>query len=230
MAFWVGIFVSAIFLWSAVKIGFYETWAMFFNMVIAIYLAIFLKPIITSTIPSSAETPYGTMFTVLATAAVVFLVLHGASYVFFTGHFTVSLPKVLDIFASGLLGFLAGFLLWSFATLLVFVSPISQEVLVQEIGFNGRLRQTTFPYICRWCNLVNAVVAVPANRQTTEQAIEQLLPAPAVPRKAQTSKTVSPEPDKPPQTAAVKESKTTSALENQPSSGEKSQSESAPAP
>jgi hypothetical protein len=165
------------------------------------------------------------MLTVLAAAAIIFLLLHGTSYVFFTGHFTISLPKILDVIASGFLGALAGFLLWSFATLLISISPIVKNSLVQEIGFNARLEQTTIPYLCWWCNIVNAVVAVPANKQTTQQAIEQLRPqTPA--RKTQSAKTASLEPNKPPQSDAVKQNSSLS----QPASAENPQPNPPPAP
>ena len=54
-----GILAGGICVWYAVKIGFYDTWAMLFNIVIAIYVALFLaQPIMnflpeeTSSIPS----------------------------------------------------------------------------------------------------------------------------------------------------------------------------------
>jgi uncharacterized membrane protein required for colicin V production len=235
MAFWIGIILSAAFLWSAVKLGFYETWAMFFNMIISTYLAVFLKPTIANTVPSSVETPYGNMLTVLASAAVIFLLLQAVSYTFFTGHFTVTLPKILDVIASGFLGFLAGFFVWSFVTLLISISPIAKDPLVQEIGFNTQLEQTTIPYLCRWCNVVNAIVAVPANKQTTQQAIELLRPQAPVRKAQKPSKTASREPDKPSQqTAPVKESPAGAAQETQPPSqtppAESSQPKPAPTP
>jgi hypothetical protein len=192
--------VSAAFLWSAVKIGFYETWAMFFNMIISIYLAIFLKPTIERTLPSTVETPYGNMLTVLAAGAIIFLILQGISYTFFTSHFVISLPKILDVLVSGLLGSLAGFLLWSFVALLIFISPISQNILVQEIGFNTRLEQTTVSYLCWWCNLVNAVVVTPANKQTAEEAVEKLHPQTTAKK---TVGILQSEPNRPAQTATA---------------------------
>jgi hypothetical protein len=44
MVFWAGILVGGLFIWFAVKIGFYEMWATLFNIVISIYIAIFLSP------------------------------------------------------------------------------------------------------------------------------------------------------------------------------------------
>ena len=231
MAFWIGIILSAAFLWSAVKLGFYETWAMFFNIIISTYLAVFLKPTIANTVPSSVETPYGNMLTVLVSAAVIFLLLQTISYTFFTGHFTVTLPKILDVIASGFLGFLAGFFVWSFATLVISISPIAKDSLVQEIGFNTQLEQTTIPYLCRWCNVVNAIVAVPANKLTTQQAIELLLPQTPVRKMQKPSKTTSREPDKPlQQTAPVKEPPAGAAQETQTPTAESSQPKPAPTP
>lgn len=175
MVFWVGILIGALFAWFAIKIGFYEIWTLLFNIIISIYLAIFLGPIIMNIVPASGDAAYSTGLTILATAIGAFLILHGISYVFLTSQFSFSFPKILDTLGSGLLGFLAGLLVWSFAGLLICATPISQNAIVKEIGFSRELQQANISYICWWCNLVNAVVSSRDNKLTTEQAISGLL-------------------------------------------------------
>ena len=175
MVFWVGILVGGVFVWFAIKMGFYETWAFAFNIVISIYLAVFLGPIIASTVPVVRDTAYNNALTMTVTAVGVFLILHGISYTFLTGQFTVSFPKVFDTLGTGFLGFLAGFLVWSFVSLLICITPISQNSFVKEIGFSSQFEQTSVSYISRFCNLVNAVVSSQDNEQTTEEAISGLL-------------------------------------------------------
>ena len=75
MVFWLGILVAIAFAWFCLQIGFYETWAVLFNIVISVYLGIFLRPLITELLPAAADTPYGNGLTMLATAAAVFLLL-----------------------------------------------------------------------------------------------------------------------------------------------------------
>ncbi len=46
MTFWIGILIGVLFAYFAVKIGFYETLIMMFNVVISVFLGIFLGPTI----------------------------------------------------------------------------------------------------------------------------------------------------------------------------------------
>ena len=175
MALWVGILVGVAFVWWAVKKGFYETWTLVFNIVISIYLAISLRPTITNIAPAAGDTAYSNALTVLAIAAGSFLILHGISYTFLTGHFKVPFPKIFDVLGAGFLGFWAGFLIWSFVSLLISITPISENAFVKETGLAGQFEQTNKPVICWWGNLVNSVVAHQNNKLTCEQAINELL-------------------------------------------------------
>ncbi len=174
MVFWIGILVAGTFAWFAIKLGFYETWALVFNIIISIYLAVYLQPIITN-IPVVGDTPYSNALTMVAIALASFLILHGVSYTFLTGQINVSFPKVFDTLGTGFLGFLAGFLVWSFLSLLIYITPVSQNTFVKEIGFKDEFQQTTVSYICRFCNLVNAVVSSQESGYTTEQTISELI-------------------------------------------------------
>lgn len=154
--------------------GFFETWTMLFNIVISVYLALFLTPLLLDILPAAGGTSYGTALTLAATAAGSFCILWGISYVFLTGQFRISFPKAFEILFSGLLGFLAGFLASSFIFLTITVAPISQNRLVSAIGFNSTSQQPNISYICWWCDLVNSVVSLPDNKITSHQAVDQL--------------------------------------------------------
>jgi len=174
MVFWVGILVGAVFGWSSAKKGFYETWAFVFNIIISIYLAVFLGPIIAS-IPGVGDMEYGLTLTLAATAIAAFLVLHGISYTFVTGQFSVAFPKVLNTVGAALLGFLAGFLLWSFVALLIYITPaISENTLVKKMDFSSQFEQTSAPYLAWWCNFVNKL-SRQDSELTGEKAISGLL-------------------------------------------------------
>ena len=174
MMFWIGILVSAIFARSAIKLGFYQTWALLFNIIISIYLGLYLQPVIAN-IPAVGGTPYSNVLATAAVAIAAFLILHGISYTFFTGQFNVSFPKVFDTLGTGLLGFLAGFLIWSFLSLLIYITPVSQNSLIKEIGFTNAFQQTSASYVSRFCNLVNAVVSSKDNKLSAEQTIDKML-------------------------------------------------------
>jgi hypothetical protein len=174
MMFWMGILVGGIFAWLAVKWGLYQTWAAVFNIIISIYLSLYLRPIIVNT-PVVGNTPYSNILAVVAVALASFLILHGISYTFLIGQFSVTFPKSLDALGSSFLGFAAGFLIWSFLSLLVYVTPVSQNSLVKQIGFTDQFQQTSISYISRFCNYVNAVVSFKDNKYSAEQTIDKLL-------------------------------------------------------
>lgn len=173
MIFWIGILAGAIFAWFAVKKGLYETWLILFNLVISVYLAVFLTPVITDIVPAAGNPPHGNALTMLATAVVSFLILYGISYTFLTGQFSVSFPKIFDTVGAGFLGFLAGFLIWSFVSLLICVTPFSQNAFAKGIGFDNP--QASISYISWWDNLVNTIVSSRDTEVTSKQVINELL-------------------------------------------------------
>jgi hypothetical protein len=182
MVFWLGILVGAFFAWFVLRIGFYEMWAILFNIVISVYLAIYLQPIVVK-IPGLGDTSYTNALAMMGTAIAVFLILHGISYTFLTGQLVPTFPKVFNTFGTSLLGFLAGFLVWSFVALVVYVTPISQNALIKSIGF-GKSEQTSISYISRWCGLVN-VLSRQDEQYSAKKTISKLLTSVEEARKAE---------------------------------------------
>jgi hypothetical protein len=174
MVFWLGILVGGIFVWFAIKIGFYEIWAMFFNIVISVYVAIFLTPIILDITPGADEIPCCYAFALSVLGGGTFLILYGITYVFLTGQFKVAFPKLFEILFTGILGFMAGFLVLSFAAFVITITPISQNRFVKQIGFTKESQQTNISYMCTWCDLVNSVVSSDT-KITSKEAVEYLL-------------------------------------------------------
>ena len=194
MLFWIGILAGGLFVCLTVKMGFYETWALVFNIVISVYLAIFLRPVIVS-IPVVADTPASNTLTMLAVAIASFVILQGITYTFLTGQFSVSFPRVFDILGAGFLGFLAGVLVWSFVALLICVTPACRQHEMEKIGFNSeKFQQTNARYLYGWCNLVNKL-SFQSDEVNTEQIVKELLEGKT---KLETIKQT-----KPPQTDAV---------------------------
>jgi len=174
MLFWLAILVGGLFAWLAVKAGFYNTWTMLFNIVVAIYMAVFLTPIVAEFVPAVGGTSCCNALTLIAIAIGTFFILYGISYTFITGQFNVSFPRVFDILFAGLMGFLAGFLVSSFVAFVICITPISQNKIANEIGLNRQSQQATISYICWWCDLVNGVVASKDSNYTAQKAIDWL--------------------------------------------------------
>ena len=160
MIFWIGIAVGGVFVLWAVKKGFYETWVTLFNTVIAIYLAIFLRPTVAMLVPAAADTPYSNALIMLVIWVASFAILSGLSFIFFTSQFDVPFPKVLDYIGSGIIGFCNGLLLWSFVCLLLSVTPIAQQQIMNDIGFGVNFQQSNTANIKFWVNKVNNLVSV----------------------------------------------------------------------
>jgi len=175
MVFWAGILAAALVAWFAVRIGFYETWIMLFNLVISAYLSIFLTPVITAVVPAAGSTAYGNALTLIAIALGAFLILHGLSFSFLTGQFRVSFPQVFDRVGSGLLGFLAGLLIWGFAALVICATPISQNSFLRGLGLPSTVEDTNVAYVAWWCNAVNTMVGTNDSERAAQEAIRQLL-------------------------------------------------------
>lgn len=178
MVFWLSILASGLFVWLAVRMGFFETWTMLFNIVISVYVAIFLTPVLLGILPAAGGTSYGVALALAVTAIGSFCTLWGISYVFLTGQFRIAFPKAFEILLSGLLGFLAGFLVSSFLCLTITVAPVSQNRLVSAIGFNVESQQPNISYLCWWCDLVHSIVSLPDTKTTSHQTVSQLLSIP----------------------------------------------------
>jgi len=164
MVFWIGILIAVGFAYSAIKLGFYQAWTTLFNVVIAVYLGVMFGPVIEGFVPMDSQ--YSRTLAVLAAGVGAFAVLHGISYVFLLGQFTVTFPRALNTLGSGLFGFLTGFLVWSFAAIVVCTTPLSDNAFVKDIGFDSRKLEEVKvqSYLVWWCDLVDKVAAPGALR------------------------------------------------------------------
>lgn len=175
MVFWIGILVGGLFAWMAVRRGFYDTWTILFNIVISVYTALYLTPVVVDVLPGAGGTAYGNALTLTALAAAVFFILCITSLTLFTGRFRVSFPKLLDNLGAGVLGFLAGLLVWSFAVLPISATPIGQTAFAGSIGLGDKVKQTNSPYLCSWCNLVNTIATSADSRRPAQDVVTWLL-------------------------------------------------------
>ena len=166
-----GILVGGLCIWLAVKIGFYETWAMLFNIVMAIYTALFLAQTIVNILPEEARNiRYCEALTLIVLATGAFLILHGLTYTLFTSQFKVTFPKLFDILFAGLLGFFGGFLLLSFAALIIFLTPFGGYAGMEDDSVEYNMSSAHWLF-----DGINSIVSSPDNEITTEKVVRQLL-------------------------------------------------------
>lgn len=159
MLFWAGILTGGLFIWLAIKIGFYEIFIIFFDAVISVYVSIFLTPVLSDIIPAAKDTSFYYTFSLAIIAIGTFIVLYTIAYLSLTSRFKVTFHKIFEILFAGFLGFLLGFLVLSFAALVITVTPLSQNRFISSIGFNKLSQQANISYICSWCDLVNTAAS-----------------------------------------------------------------------
>jgi hypothetical protein len=176
MVFWIAILVGVLFVWLAVRMGFYDTWSLLFNVVVSIYVAIFLAPLVARLAPASGgASPYGMALSMIVLSGGCFAILYGLSYVFLTGQFSVRFPRFFDILLAGALGFVAGFLILSFAALVIATTPLARHKLVGSIGFSRQSQRPNIACIAWCCDLVHAVARFEPSDNATQAAVERLL-------------------------------------------------------
>lgn len=175
MVFWIGILFGFLFVWLAVKKGFYETWVLLFNIVIAVYLAVFLGPVIANIVPVARGSAYNNALCMIISGAGAFLILHGISCTLFTGQFSIPFTKTFDTCVAGFFGFLTGLLVWFFLSLLISITPVSQHTFVSELDFSGGFKQTGAPYVSWWCDWIHSIAASKDSDMTSAEVINTLL-------------------------------------------------------
>jgi hypothetical protein len=180
MVFWFGILIAVAFAASSLKLGLYHAWTMFFNILIAVYMGVRLGPFIQDFIPAAAD--YNTALAILGAALGSFLILHGISYVFLIGQFDITFPSTINKFGSAFLGFLVGFLVWSFIFLLVCATPFSQNKFVKDAGVSSECFEHAHcqAYLVWWCSAMDKLVG--SSDADAGQTVAGLLFKPAVPK------------------------------------------------
>jgi len=180
MTFWIGILIAVGFAASAIKLGLYQAWTMLFNVVIAVYIGVNWGPAIETFVPA-ASGQYGRTLAILGAGLGTFLVLHALSYTFLIGQFEVSFPNSFNKLLSPLLGFLAGFLVWSFVVLVFCTTPFCQNASVKDAGLDSKTFEEAKmkQYLIWWCNLVDKFAASGESDTDAEEAVKNLLAKPA---------------------------------------------------
>ncbi|MGB7581274.1 MAG: CvpA family protein [Sedimentisphaerales bacterium] len=177
MVFWIGIFIAVLFAYSAIKLGFYHAWTMLFNLLVAVYIAVRIGPVLEEFFPAAVNGQYGKTLSLLTTGTGTFLILQGIAYVLLIGQFEVTFPRAVNIIGSGLMGFMAGFLVCSFATLVICTTPFSQQQYVKEIGLDTKTFEETRmqSYLVGWCKFMDTFVASGNDTVGVEKTIKELL-------------------------------------------------------
>jgi hypothetical protein len=172
LIYWTGIILGLVAAVVTAKKGLYEACTFLFNVVIAVYLALTLGPVLKGIL--AIQTPAGQVFVLFGTAVVSLTVLYALSYVIFLSQFQVKFPKLLDSAGGAMLGFLAGLLIWSFLAFLAWISPLNTKGFLAKIGLDRTAFQSNISYMNWWTERINAAVAVDRKAQIVEQTVALL--------------------------------------------------------
>jgi hypothetical protein len=175
MVFWLAVAIGAMFVAIAVEWGFFGSWIMFLHMVLAIYLAIFLTPFLVDAVPAMAGTSWGFALAMLAIAVGTLAVGYGICHVGLGGQFGLEFPTAFDTLGAGLLGFMSGFLLCSFLTFSLCLTPWSQTSFCKKNGFDVHSQQANLAYLCHCCDVVHYLVGPSDGETGTWAAADGLL-------------------------------------------------------
>ena len=174
MIYWAGILVAITFAAYMAKKGLYEAWVLGFNILIAVYLAVFLGPTIAN-IPAVASQPCCSALGMTGTAIATFLVLQVLAWLFITGQFGISFPKLLDQSGAAVIAFFAGLLVWSFISYLLFLTPVTQKNKFASMGLNASYNQKNISYISASCNLIGKFAAAKDSGLADKESIAEYL-------------------------------------------------------
>jgi hypothetical protein len=158
-----------------VQIGFFASWIMLFNLVLSAYLAIFLGPVVIENIPAATSTSYGYALVLVTIATATLLISYGICYACLSGQLRVELPKVFDGIAAGLVGFLAGFLISSFVSFAVALTPLPQTDALRPLGLDAPSQKANMAYLRWWCDLFHSMVSSSDADLTSQEAFAALL-------------------------------------------------------
>jgi hypothetical protein len=172
MAFWIAILGGTLFVWLAVHLGLYETWALLFNVVVSVYVAVFLAP---SLAPLTPASPYRMALSLLVIGGGLFALLQGLSFVFLTGQFSVRFSRLFDVVAAGVLGFATGFLIFSFLGLAFATTPLAQRGFVGRIGFNPEAQELNLAGVAWSCQRVHMLTGSEGTDNAAQTAVERIL-------------------------------------------------------
>ncbi len=153
MFFWIAVAAGVLMALLGLRRGWFESMALLFNLLMGVYLGLYVTPMVATSIPAALAVPYGMTITTIGVAVIGFGILQTITYLFITGQFSVPFPRFLDLPGGGLCGFLAGFLVLSFVALIIDIQSHPEgaaPLLSKAVQVNAQ-------YLEWWTDQVNRI-------------------------------------------------------------------------
>jgi uncharacterized membrane protein required for colicin V production len=128
----VGMFIGFLCgLVAAKTAGFVSSWVKLLNTAVAIYVAVYMTPMIAASVSVVSEYACGSVLCALVISVITFLVLNAITMTIM-GDLKVTMPRLVEMLGGGGLGFLNGMLVWGFICLLLAISPLAKSSFMQQ--------------------------------------------------------------------------------------------------
>jgi len=121
--------VALIFTVLGIRLGYYRTWALLFNILVSIYLAVMLAPVIPGLLPNVKDFHYRYPIFIIIAAIIIFAILQSFT-IYLIGAFEASYHRKFDIISSALLGFISGYLLGAFIFFVICLVPSTKPKFI----------------------------------------------------------------------------------------------------
>jgi uncharacterized membrane protein required for colicin V production len=125
----VAIAVALFFAVIGIRMGYFRVWVMLFNILVSIYLAVMLAPVVPGLIPYVRDFRYRYPAFIIVAAIIIFAVLHSIA-ISLMKTFEASCHRIFDLVSSAVLGFISGYLLTAFVFFIICLIPLEKPWFV----------------------------------------------------------------------------------------------------
>ncbi len=160
-----------------VRKGFFPTWAIVFNVMVAVYAAVMLAPYWVGLISdqgAASDFRYHIVAAMVATAGMIFAVLQIIATTFITGTYMVSFPKLFDYVASATIGFLGGKIVASFLILILCITPLAAKPSMEKYNLRSEEMPKELTAVIRTCDFM-ASATLQVYTDKSEEVIKKLI-------------------------------------------------------
>jgi hypothetical protein len=170
----IGIIFSLVFMAVTLKKGLYVGWVRLVNVVLAIYMSVFLTPGVSRSSDYITESHYGYPVCMIIIAAAMLVILHAFTTTFLTGILKITFPKILNIAGSAMLGFLCGLLVWSYLCFVLLLTPLPHNSIGRTFNVPAQLVRSSVPPLRYTCGIVNFLSFQP-DKANAAKVLDSLL-------------------------------------------------------
>lgn len=174
MFLWITIIISVLMAYWGYKKGFFMMFAILFNLMFAIFVAVLSAPKLLSFSTGYEDSGYYAAASVLLTFILIFGVLQFFAYFYFLRDSEGLFPKLFDKLGALIFGFLSGYMICCILMLSFCIMPCSTKSETEHFCKREQLREISVPGVRKVCNFL-AWYSLHCFEGNSEKAIDRLL-------------------------------------------------------